>query len=55
MFGETVKMLFVHIRHLKLYMSREFSTYFLLGEMNERDFKVSKNDSMNKTSLFCSC
>ena len=24
----------LHIRHLKLYMDRKFSTYFSLGEMN---------------------
>ena len=34
-FAATVSMLGVHIRHLKLYVSRKFSTYFLLSGMNE--------------------
>ena len=44
----TVCMPCVHIRHLKLYASRKFSTYFSSGGLNECNFKVSKNDSMNK-------
>ena len=44
----TVCMPCVHIRHLKLYASRKFSTYFSSDGLNECNFKVSKNDSMNK-------
>ena len=33
-FAATVSMPCVHIRHLKLHVSRKFSTYFSLGGMN---------------------
>ena len=40
-FAATVSMLCIHIRHLKLYVSRQFSTYFPSGGKNERNFKIS--------------
>ena len=51
----TVSMPCVHIRHLKLYVSRKFDTYFSLGGMNEWNFKVSYNDSTNKNIVILLC
>ena len=44
-----------HNRHLELYVSRKFSTYFSLVEWMCEISRSTKNHSMNEVSLLCSC